>query len=63
MTKCKICSAPIENGKYCERCNLMRKNDIAKKIEKALNLGGKIVGTIIVVIISSLFKGKMENKN
>ena len=61
MAVCKICSRPIENGKYCKRCKLQKQARFVEMIEK----GGqtiKAVAPFVVAGVGSLIVSALSEK-
>jgi hypothetical protein len=58
MTVCKICSRPIENGKYCKRCKLQKQAKFVEAIEKSGQTIKVIAPIVIPIIITLLGKQK-----
>ncbi|GEM_PF-5530918 len=61
MAVCKICSKPIEKGKYCKRCKLQKQVKFVERIEKGWQTI-KVIAPIVIPIVSGLL-GKRKGSS
>lgn len=62
MDVCKICSKPIENGKYCKRCKLQKQAKYVEPIEKTGQFIKDKVASAGIAIIGSAIAGLILGK-